>query len=82
MDELLHLEKQKDELKKELVLLKDDFLKLTSCISRKKYLAKAHRFIEEYHDEFGLIWLLDYMKVYPNSFYGYLASKSKRKSTR
>ena len=80
MDDLMRLQKQRDELKKELALLKADFLKITSSISRKKYLAKTYRFIEEYHNEFGLIWLLDYMKVYPNSFYSYLGSKRKRRA--
>ena len=80
MDEIVQLQKESNELKNELALLKADFLKKCSCISRKKYLAKTYRFIEEYQDEFGLVWLLEQMKVYPTAFYNYQKSKTRCKA--
>ena len=56
-------------------------------ILRKVNRLEQYRFIDQYHNEFGVRWLLARFHIYPNSYYnykknrkaGYLADKEKKK---
>ena len=56
-------------------------------ILRKGNRLEQYQFIDQYHNEFGVRWLLARFHIYPNSYYnykknrkaGYLADKEKKK---
>ena len=56
-------------------------------ILRKGNRLEQYRFIDQYHNEFGVRWLLARFHIYPNSYYnyrknrkaGYLTDKEKKK---
>ena len=62
-------------------------VKKSSRILRKGNRLEQYRFIDQYHNEFGVRGLLDRFHIYPNSYYnyrknrkaGYLADKEKKK---
>ena len=66
---------------------RSSFPKKSSRILRKGNRLEQYRFIDQYHNEFGVRWLLDRFHIYPNSYYnykknrkaGYLADKEKKK---
>jgi len=66
---------------------KSSFPKKSSRILRKGNRLEQYQFIDQYHNEFGVRWLLDRFHIYPNSYYnyrknrkaGYLADKEKKK---
>ena len=66
---------------------RSSFPKKSSRILRKGNRLEQYQFIDQYHNEFGVRWLLDRFHIYPNSYYnykknkkaGYLADKEKKK---
>ncbi|HGT2342195.1 IS3 family transposase [Mediterraneibacter gnavus] len=66
MKENLRLRKELEEAKKENPLLKK-----SSGILRKGNRLEAYRFIDQYHETFGIRWLLRRLKIYPNAYYNY-----------
>ena len=66
---------------------RSSFPKKSSRILRKGNRLEQYQFIAQYHNEFGVRWLLDRFHIYPNSYYnyrknrkaGYLADKEKKK---
>ncbi|MCU6801494.1 MAG: IS3 family transposase [Clostridium sp.] len=66
MKENLRLRKELEEAKKENPLLKK-----SSGILCKGNRLEAYRFIEQYHELFGLRWLLRRLEICPNAYYNY-----------
>ncbi|MBC8598739.1 IS3 family transposase [Lachnospiraceae bacterium BX10] len=66
MKENLRLRKELEEAKKENPLLKK-----SSGILCKGNRLEAYRFIEQYHELFGLRWLLRGLEICPNAYYNY-----------
>ena len=66
---------------------RSSFPKKSSRILRKGNRLEQYQFIDQYHNEFGVRWLLARFHIYPNSYYnykknrkaGYLADKEKKK---
>lgn len=49
----------------------ESLLKKSSGILRKGNRLEAYRFIDQYHETFGIRWLLRRLKIYPNAYYNY-----------
>ncbi|MDY4769884.1 MAG: IS3 family transposase [Lachnospiraceae bacterium] len=66
MKENLRLRKELEEMKKE-----NPFLKKSGGILCEGNRLEAYRFIDQYHSEFGVRWLLNRLNIYPNAYYNY-----------
>lgn len=66
MKENLRLRKELEEAKKENL-----FLKKAAAFFAKGNRLEAYRFIEQYHELFGLRWLLRRLEICPNAYYNY-----------
>ena len=49
----------------------ESLLKKSGGILCKGNRLEAYRFIDRYHDEFGMRWLLNRLDIYPNAYYNY-----------
>ena len=78
---------QKTFMKKTADSVKSHSHRWWHCILRKGNRLEQYRFIDQYHNEFGVRWLLARFHIYPNSYYNYkknrkasyLADKEKKK---